>query len=339
MDRGTDRNREEPMSKKLFGFALCATLFALSFPAEAQQAGKVHRIGYLSVQGPDREKPRLAAFHQGLRDLGWIEGQNIAIEYRWAERKRERLPALAAELLRHKLELVVTGGGAAARAVQRASKTIPIVMAEATAPVARGLVQSLARPGGNTTGLSYMPPELFGKWLDLLKEIIPNLSRVAVLWSPKGPASRLGWKAIQLPAQQLGVQLHSMAVRSPNDYDKVFEDLTRARADALVLMPGSRIGVKRDRLVDLVAKSRLPSISGSGRRVADGDLMSYGTNLGDLYRRAATFVDKILKGTKPADLPVEQPKKFNFVVNLKTAKRLGITIPPEILIQATKVIK
>ncbi len=188
-------------------------------------------------------------------------------------------------------------------------------------------------------GCPLIPPELFGKWLDLLKEIVPNLSRVAVLWSPKGPASRLGWKAIQLPAQQLGVQLHSMAVRSPNDYDKEFEDMTRARADALVLMPGSRIGVKRERLADLVAKSRLPSISASGGRAARGDLMAYGTNMGDLYRRTATFVDKILKGTKPADIPVEQPTKFNLVINLKTAKKLGLTIPPEILIRATKVIK
>jgi len=307
--------------------------------AEAQQAGKVYRIGYLSVREVDREKRLLAAFHQGLRELGYVEGKNIVIEYRWAERRRERLPALTAEVLRHKLELVVTGGGAAARAVQRASKTIPIVMAEATAPVARGLVQSLARPGGNTTGLSYIPPELFGKWLELLKEIVPNLSRVAVLWSPKGPAAVLGWNAIQLPAKQLGVKLHSMAVRSPNDFDKVFEDVTRARADALVLMPASRLGVKRERIRDLVAKSRLPSISASGGRAEYGGFMSYGANMDDLYRRAATFVDKILKGTKPADLPVEQPRKFNFVVNLKTAKRLGITIPPEVLIQATKVIK
>ena len=212
-------------------------------------------------------------------------------------------------------------------------------MAEATAPVARGLVQSLARPGGNTTGLSYIPPELFGKWLDLLKEIVPNLSRVAVLWSPKGPASRLGWKAIQLPARQLGIQLHSMEVRSPNDFDKAFEDATRARPDALVLMPGSRIGVGRKRLADLVAKSRLPSISASGGTPAYGGLMSYGTNMGDLYRRAATFVDKILKGTKPADIPVEQPRKFNLGVNLKTAKQLGLTIPPTLLLQATRVIK
>ena len=307
--------------------------------AVAQQSGKVYRIGYLSTREADREKHILAAFHQGLRELGYVEGKNIVIEYRWAERRRERLPALTAELLRHKLELVVTGGGAAARAVQRASKTIPIVMAEATAPVARGLVQSFARPGGNTMGLSYIPPELFGKWLELLKEIVPNLSRVAVLWSPKGPAGRLGWNAIQLPAKQLGVQLHSMAVRSPNDFDKVFEDVTSARADALVLMPASRLGVKRERIRDLVAKSRLPSISASGRRTEHGSLMSYGSNMDDLYRRAATFVDKILKGTKPADLPVEQPRKFNFVVNLKTAKRLGITIPPEVLIQATKVIK
>ena len=190
-------------------------LLATSLPVEAQRAGKVYRIGYLSVQGPAREKNRLAAFRQGLQELGYVEGKNIVIEYRWAERRRDHLPALAAELLRHKVELVVTGGGGAAREVRRLSKTIPIVMAEATAPVARGLVQSLARPGGYTTGLSLMPPELFGKWLELLKEVVPNLSAVAVLWSPKSTTSRLGWNAIQLPARQLGVQLHSIGGAEP----------------------------------------------------------------------------------------------------------------------------
>ncbi len=314
-------------------------LLAGPLPAEAQKAGEIHRIGYLSVRGPEREKRYLPAFQQGLRDLGYFEGKNIAIEYRWAAGKRERLPALVAELFRHNVELVVTGGGAAIRAVQRASKTIPIVMAEATAPVARGLVQSLARPGGNTTGLSRRSPEEFGKLLELLKETVPNLSRVAVLWSPKGPASRFGWNAIQLPARQLGLQLHSMEVRSPNDFDKAFEDATRARADALVIMPGSRIGVKRERLADLVAKSRLPAISSSTGFPRAGGLMSYGTNMADLYRRAATYVDKILKGAKPADLPVELPTNYKLMINLKTAKALGLTIPPQFLARADKVIK
>ena len=316
---------------------LALGLLAVSLPAEAQQAGKVHRIGYLSVRGPDAEKSYLPAFQLGLRELGYLEGKNIVIEYRWAERRgRERQSILAAELLRHEVELVVTGGGGAARAVQRLSKTIPIVMAEATAPVARGLVQSLARPRGNITGLSLMPPELFGKWLELLKEVVPNLSAVAVLWVPKNPTSRLGWNAIQLPARQLGVQLHSIEVRSPNyDVVKVFQEAEGARAGALVSMPG----VYKKLLVDLEAKSHLPAIYINPRYVDAGGLMSYGPNWADVYRRAATYVDKILKGAKPADLPVEQPRKFDFVINLKTAKALGLTIPPEVLFRATKVIK
>ncbi len=315
-------------------------LLAASLPAEAQQAGQVYRLGYLSVRGPEPEKRLLLAFQQGLGDLGYLEGRNIVIEYRWAERKgRERLSALAAELLRHKVELIVIGGAGAAREVQRLSKTIPIVMAQVTAPVARGLVQSLARPGGNTTGLSMMPPELFGKWLELLKEIVPNLYVVAVLWNPNTTTSRLGWNSIQLPARQLGIQLHSMEVRSPDDLEKAIEDAARAGAGALVRLPGSRIGADRSRLTDLAVKSRLPAMYSSARHVRAGGLMSYGASMAHLYRRSATYVDKILKGAKPADLPVEQPRKFNLVINLKTAKQLGITIPPEVLYQATKVIK
>ncbi|MFQ5853739.1 MAG: ABC transporter substrate-binding protein, partial [Candidatus Binatia bacterium] len=299
------------MNKKCFYLALSAVLLALSLPARAQQPGKIHRIGYLSVRWPDTEKSYLPAFQQGLGDLGYLEGKNIVIEYRWAERRgRERQSALAAELLRHKVELIVTGGAGAAREVQRLSETIPIVMAEATAPVARGLVQSLARPGGNTTGLSMMPPELFAKWLELLKEIVPNLYVVAVLWNPNTTTSRLGWNSIQLPARQLGIQLHSMEVRIPDDLEKAFEDAARAGAAALVRVPGSRIGANRSRLADLAVKSRLPAIYSSAGHVRAGGLMSYGASMAHLYRRAATYVDKILKGAKPADLPVEQPTKY-----------------------------
>jgi len=321
---------------------LALGLLAGPLPTEAQQTGKIHRIGYLSVRGPDREKSSLAAFHQGLRDLGWIKGQNIAIEYRWAAGRRERLPALAAELLGLKVELIVTGGGAAARAAQGASKTIPIVMAEATAPVARGLVQSLARPGGNITGLSRRSPEFFGKLLELLKGTVPDLTRVAVLWSPKHPASIVGWNAIQPPARQLGLELHSMEVRSPNDLDKAFQDANRARAGALVVMPGlnTGIGTSWKRIADLAAKSRLPAISTSRRFLRAGGLITYNTTrMADQYFRAATYVDKILKGAKPADLPVELPTNYIMRINLKTAKQLGITIPAEVLFQATEVIK
>ncbi len=330
------------MKLRTIGFisTLVFGLLAEPLPVEAQKAGMVHRIGYLSVRRPAREKSYLPAFQQGLRDLGYLEGKNIVIEYRWAERKgRERLSALAAELLHHKVELIVTGGAGAAREIQRLSKAIPIVMAEATAPVARGLVQSLARPGGNTTGLSFMPPDLFGKWLELLKEIVPNLYGVAVLWNPNTTTSRLGWNSIQLPARQLGIQLHSMEVRSPDDLEKAFEDAARAGAGALVRMPGSRIGADRSRLAELAVKSRLPAIYPSARHVRAGGLMSYGANMAHLYRRSSTFVDKILEGAKPADLPVEQPTKFDLVINLKRAKQLGITIPPSVLYQATKVIK
>ena len=326
------------MSKKLFCFALCAMLLALSVPVEAQQAEKVYRIGYLSVRSREREKNYLPAFQEGLKELGYVEGKNIVIDYRWVHGKRERLPALAKELIHHKVELIVTGGGAAARAAQQATKTIPIVMAEATSPVARGLVQSLARPGGNITGLSLRPPEVFGKMLELLKETVPNLSRVAVLWNPKSPSSTLGWNAIQSPARRMGVQLHSMEVRSPDDLDKAFQAATRAGADGLLITPGAVRG-SRQRILDLAAKSRLPAIHYSAGWARRGGLMGYGASLADLYRRAATYVDKILKGAKPADLPVEQPMKFRLSVNLKTAKLLGLTIPPSILYRADKVIK
>jgi len=214
-------------------------------------------------------------------------------------------------------------------------------MAEATAPVARGLVQSLARPGGNTTGLSRRSPKVFGKWLELLKETVPNLSHVAVLWSPKGPASRLAWNAIQPPARQLGLQLHSMEVRSPNDLDKAFQDATRARAGALVVTPGvgAWVGASNRRIADLAAKSRLPAISSSTGFLRAGGLISYNTSMADQYRRAATYVDKILKGANPADLPVELPTNYRLQINLKTAKQIGITIPPSILYRADQVIR
>ena len=320
-------------------FCLLPTVLPLTVSLTgAQEVGKVYRIGYLSNRGPRVERNFLPAFQEGLRELGYVEGKNIVVEYRWAKLKLEHLPALAAELLRHKVELIVTGGGAAAGAAQQASKTIPIVMAEATSPVARGLVQSLARPGGNTTGLSLRPPEVFGKWLELLREIVPNLSRAAVLWNPKGPASRLGWKAIQSPARKLGVQLHSMKVRNPNDLDKAFQDAIREGAEGLVSTPGVMRG-SRKRIVEFAAKSRLPAIYPSPHWVKTGGLMGYGARISDLYRRAATYVDKILKGAKPGDLPVEQPRKFDLVINLKTAKEIGITIPPEMLYRADKVIR
>ena len=328
-------------------FALCsvalsflgALLLALCFPAQAQQPGKVRKIGLLTPRSPSDSALWHQAFRQGLRELGWVEGQNVAIEYRYAQGKRDRLADLAAELLRIKVEVVVVQSVYAARAVQHLNEAIPIVMASAADPVQLGLVASLARPGGNITGLSEITPEMAGKRLELLKETVPKLSRVAVLWDPTNDASTLSWKEIQSPARQLGVQLHSLEARSPNDFDKAFEDASRARAGALAVMPAQLFGANLKRIGNLAAKSRLPSIWHLSEFVESGGLAAYGPDRSDQFRRAATYVDKILKGAKPADLPVEQPMKFELVINLKTAKQIGLTIPPNVLVRADRVIR
>ena len=325
------------MHKTISVFAVALAIVTFTQPAYAQQTGKVHRIGYLSPRTAEREKGYFPAFRQGLRELGYVEGKNIVIEVRYANRNQDRLPALAAELLRRKVEIVVTGGGAAALVVQRLSKTIPIVMAEATAPVKRGIITNFARPGGNTTGLARRTPEIFGKYLELLKETVPDLTRMAVLWNPKGPASTLGWRSVQRPARKLGIQLHSMEVSNTGDLEKAFREALAARAEAIYVTPGARIG--RKSIVKHTLKSRLPSISSSSRTVERGGLMSYGSRMAPLYRRAAHYVDKILKGAKPGDLPVELPTRYNLTINLKTAKALGITIPRSILLRAKRVIE
>ncbi len=325
------------MSKKIAFFITAFAILVSTIPAEAQQAGKIHRIGYLSVRSPEQEKRYFPAFQQGLRELGYVEGENIVIEARYANRNKDRLPALAAELLRLKVEIVVTGGGAATRAVQRLSKTIPIVMAEATAPVARGLVKGLARPGGNTTGLSARSVEIFGKYLDLLREIVPGLTRVAVLWNPKGPASTLGWRSVQRPARKLGIQLHSMEVRSNGDLAKAFQEALDARVEGLYVTPGPRVAQKL--IADLLLRSRLPAVASSGRLVRRGSIIAYRTKFNPLYRRAAGYVDRILKGAKPGDLPVELPHTYDLIINLKTARALGVKLPPSLLLRAKKVIE
>ena len=320
--------------KKFFCLSLGALLFALGSLAEAQQPKKVARIGFLSPVSASDTALWHQAFRQGLRDLGWVEGKNISIEYRYAEGRSDRLPDLAADLVRLKLDIIVVSSGTDALAAKNATRTIPIVMASAGDPVAIGLVESLARPGGNITGLSQIAPELAGKRLELLKEIVPKLSRVAVLWNPQGQTSTVGWKEIQLPARELGVKLHSLEVRSSNDFDKAFEGATKAGAGALVIMPDPLFVTNLKRIADFAATSRLPSIFHLTEFVDSGGLVAYGPDRSDMFRRAATYVDKILKGAKPADLPVEQPMKFELVFNLKTAKAIGLTIPPNVLAQS-----
>jgi putative ABC transport system substrate-binding protein len=305
----------------------------------AQAPEKIRRIGLLSPYSPSDVALWHQSFRLGLRDLGWVEGKNIGIEYRYAEGREDRLPGFAADLVRLKVDVIVATVTPDALAAKNVSTTIPIVMVTAGDPVASGLIESLARPGGNITGLTNLAQEMAGKRLELLKEIVPRLSRVAVLWNPQSPASTLGWKEIQLPARQLGVQLYSLEVRNPKDFDKAFEDATKARAGALAIMPDALIVTNRKRIADLAARSRLPSIYHLGELVDAGGLLAYGPDRADLFRRAATFVDKILKGAKPGDLPVEQPTKFELVVNLRTAKTLGITIPQSVLLRADRVIE
>ena len=324
------------MDKKLSVLAVAFAIGAFTQPTYAQQPGKIHRIGFLSVRPADLEKTNFSVFRQGLRQLGYIEGKNIVIEARYANRNHDRLPALAAELLRRKVEIVVIRSGVAARAVQRLSKTIPIVMM-ARAPVAEGVVTNIARPGGNTTGLSSMSVELLGKNLELLKEIATGATRVAVLWNPKSSVSKLGWRSVQRPARKLGIQLHSMEVHSTRDLAKAFQEALKARVEGLFVMPGSHVKFKL--LEGHILRSRLPTVSPIRRLMRHGSIMAYKTNMVDLYRRAARYVDKILKGAKPGDLPVEQPTKFYLTVNLKTAKAIGITVPPSILLRADKVIE
>ncbi len=313
----------------------------LSVPlvADAQQVAKIPRIGLLSPFSPSDTALWHQAFRQGLRDLGWVEGKNISIEYRYSEGRADRLPDLAADLVRLKVDIIVAAVTTDALAAKNATRAIPIVMASAGDPVASGLVESLARPGGNITGLSQIAPELVGKRLELLKEIAPTLSRVAVLWNPQNPGSTLNWKELQLPARALGVQLQSLEVRSPNDFVNAFKDATRARAGALAIMPDSVFVTNLKRIADLAAKSRLPSIFHLREFADSGGLVAYGPDRSDMFRRAASYVDKILKGAKPADLPVEQPTKFELVINLKTAKALGLRIPPSVLVRADQVIE
>jgi putative tryptophan/tyrosine transport system substrate-binding protein len=310
--------------------------------AEARQAAKVARIGILALTRAAGATHTLEAFLQGLRDLGYVEGRNVVIEYRDAEGKVERLPALAAELVALEVDVIVVAGSPAILPAKQATRTIPIVFTAAADPVASGLVTSLARPGGNVTGLSLLSAELVGKRLELLTQAVPGVSRVAVLWQPGGFAERTDRDALKeagVAARALGVQLQFVEARGPADFDRAFSDMTRARAGALSVLGSAMLFVDRRRLVALAAKNRLPAVYPLRDFVDAGGLMAYGPNIADLYRRAATYVDKILEGAKPADLPVEQPTKFELVINLKIAKALGLTIPQTVLLRADEVIE
>jgi putative ABC transport system substrate-binding protein len=323
------------MKKKIIVLTLCAVIFALCSPAEAQQTAKVPRVGVLTPTFAVGFEP----FRQGLRELGYVEGKNLAIEYRFAEGKLDRLPALAAGLVRHKVDIVVAVGGPSVQAAKKATETIPIVMTNAGDPVDQGFVASLARPGGNITGLSSLTTDLAAKRLELLKEIVPKLSRLAVLWHPDAIGSTLSWKESQLAAREQGLQLQSLEVRDPEDLEGAFQAASKERAQALVALRSPIVAIERKRIAELAIKNRLPAIYDDRAYVEAGGLMSYGTNQADLYRRAAVYVDKILKGAKPADLPVEQPTKFELIINLKIAKQIGLVIPPNVLVRADRVIR
>jgi putative tryptophan/tyrosine transport system substrate-binding protein len=328
------------MKRKITVLTLCAVLFALCASAEAQQPAKIPRIGYLSTTSASANSPRVKPFQDGLRELGYVEGKNIVIEWRYAEGKPDRVPALAAELVRLKVDIIVTAGPAGTGPAKAATVTIPIVMTQDDDPVANGFIASLARPGGNITGLSRLTPELSGKRLELLKEIVPKLSRVAVFGTSTTASNAKSLEELKLAAGAMKVQLQYVDVLNSKDIETGFRAAAKGRADAVLMsVSGSVSRLHRAQIVELAVKSRLPVIYEVREWVGDGGLMSYGVNLSDLDRRAAVYVDKILKGAKPADLPVEQPMKFELVINLKTAKQIGLTIPPNVLARADKVIK
>jgi len=329
------------MKRREFVRLLGGAAAAWPLGASAQQTPKIPRIGFL-ISGLAVNPHLPEAFRRGLHDLGYVEGRNVAIEYRDAEGKLERFPALAAELVALKVDVIVAGNVPQAMAAMQATRTLPIVFAAAADPVASGLVNSLARPGGNVTGLSLMFPELVAKWLEFLKQAIPGTSRVALLWQPGVVGERTEkdiLMAAEAAAWALGVRFQVVEVRGPADLDRAFSDMTRARTDALAVMSTPTLFGERRRLVDLAAKNRLPTVFPYREYVDAGGLIAYGPNVADLYRRIATYVNKILKGAKPADLPVEQPTKFDLVINITTAKALNLEIPPTLLTLANEVIE
>jgi putative tryptophan/tyrosine transport system substrate-binding protein len=327
------------MSGKIFVWLLATVWLGTVSPAEAQQPGTIHRIGLLSGGFPGSTRG-IPAIQRELRELGYVEGKNIALEYRYAEDTPDRSLALANELVRLKVDVIVAGGSNDTVAAKNATRTIPIVFLESVSdPVALGLVASLARPGGNITGFTTIADVLAGKRLELLKETIPKLSRVGVLWNPQAAGNASQWKESQLVAPQLGLQLHSMEVSRADKYENAFKEAIKARSTALAVTRQRLANANQKRIADLATKNQLPAIYYRRDFVESGGLMSYGADEVEPFRRAASMIDKILKGAKPADIPVEQPKEFEFIINLKAAKQIGLTIPPNVLARADKVIK
>ena len=318
--------------------ALAVILAMCGARAEAQQPARIHRIGILSPTSASFNSARVQAFRRRLRELGYVEGKNILIEYRYADGKLERLPDLAADLVGLKVDVIVTTGQAVLVA-KKASPTLPIVFGAAADPVGAGLVSSLARPGGNITGLSLMAQDLDGKRLELLKEAFPKVARVAFLWQSGGSRGNLALTEMEAAAKALGLKLQSLEVRGLDDFESVFARAKKDGVQALITTPNPLISAQQRRVLDFAAKNRLPAMYPASEFVEAGGLMSYAANYADLYRRAADFVDKVLKGTKPADIPVEQPTKFEFIVNLKTSKQVGLTVPPNVLARADRVIR
>jgi len=327
------------MKKPGLSSILVATLvLVLGVVAEAQQPAKVLRLGWLSAGSSSLQSANTEAFRQRLSDLGYVEGKNIEIVYRYAEGKSERLPQLAAELVRLQVAVIVTASTVASKAAKQATTVIPIVVAAAGDLVGEGLAASLARPGGNLTGLTAISPDLSGKRLEILKETVPMASRVAVIWH-RNPNDEKEVKETEIAAKVMGVKLQSLPVQSSDEFQNAFTAMRKERAGALIIIQGPLLGTHRKRLFELAATNRLPSICDAPSWTEEGCLMSYGPNRTEMFRRAADYVDKILKGRKPEDLPVEQPMKFEFIVNLKTAKQIGLTVPPNVLVRADRVIK
>ena len=337
---GVSKEETGKMSKRILCFTLSTLLLALSYSVAAQQPKKVPRIGFLSGVSLSTISARVEAFRQGLRELGYVEGKNIVIEWRYEEGKPDRLLAVAVELVRVPVDVIVTAGPASTRPAKQATATIPIVMALDDDPVGSGFAASLARPGGNITGLSTLSPEISGKRLELLKEIVSKLSRVAILGPDvTRPGIPQALREVNVVADAFRLQVQYLEVREPKDIETAFRAASKESAGAVLVLSSTVLLTQRKQVADLAVKSRLPTIYLRPEYVEDGGLMSYGVNINDLFRRAATYVDKILKGAKPAELPVEQAKKFEFIINLKAAKQIGLTIPPNVLTRADRVIR